>query len=363
MITIYHWDLPLRLAELGGWLNEDIANWLGDYARVAYQNFGDRVKTWLTINEPFIHCSLGYASGKHAPRIVSPGEGFYECGRNVLLAHARMYHIYYDEFKSQGGKVSLIFSSDMAFPLTDSRDDAEAVEDYFAFTLGQYAHPIFSPQGNYPQRLIYRVGNASSAQGYKHSRLKPFTPEQINYIRGTADFFALNSYSSYYIYRNDSLKELFATPSYEDDLYIGTYTEPQWTIETSPWMYGFAPGLYNLLVYLKKEYNDPVIYITENGSSDKMGFYDEDKIDYYRGYLNAVLDAIDDGVDVRMYCAWSLMDTFEWNHGYLIRMGLYELDINDPNRLIFSRKSALIYKEIIRSRKIDPDYNPELNGL
>ncbi|XP_050671400.1 myrosinase 1-like [Leptidea sinapis] len=237
MITIYHWDLPLRLAELGGWLNEDIANWLGDYARVAYQNFGDRVKTWLTINEPFIHCSLGYASGKHAPRIVSPGEGFYECGRNVLLAHARMYHIYYDEFKSQGGKVSLIFSSDMAFPLTDSRDDAEAVEDYFAFTLGQYAHPIFSPQGNYPQRLIYRVGNASSAQGYKHSHLKPFTPEQINYIRGTADFFALNSYSSYYIYRNDSLKELFATPSYEDDLYIGTYTEPQWTIETSPWMY------------------------------------------------------------------------------------------------------------------------------
>ncbi|XP_050684833.1 myrosinase 1-like [Leptidea sinapis] len=363
MITIYHWDLPLRLAELGGWLNEDIATWLGDYARVVYQNFGDRVKTWLTINEPFILCSLGYAFGTHAPRVISPGEDFYECGRNVLLAHARMYHIYHDEFKSQGGKVAVIISCDMALPLTDSLDDAEAAEDYFAFTLGQYAHPIFSPQGNYPQRLIDRVSRASSLQGYKQSRLRPFTPEQINYIRGTSDFFGLNSYSSYYVYRNDSLKERFAAPSFEDDMYIGTYTAPEWAIETSSWMYRYAPGLYNLLVYLKKVYNDPVIYITENGSSDKMGFYDEEKIAYYRGYLNAVLDAIDDGVDVRMYTAWSLMDTFEWNHGYSMRMGLYEMDIEDPNRPVFPRKSALVYKEIIRSRVIDPDYNPEPNDL
>ncbi|XP_050684834.1 myrosinase 1-like isoform X1 [Leptidea sinapis] len=363
MITIYHWDLPLRLAELGGWLNEDIANWLGDFARVVYQNFGDRVKTWLTINEPFVLCSLGYAYGIHPPRVITPGEGFYECGRNVLLAHARLYHIYHDEFKSQGGKVALIFSADMAYGVTDSHDDAEAVEDFLAFTLEQYAHPIFSPQGNYPQRLIDRVGNASSLQGYKQSRLRPFTPEQINYIRGTADFFALNSYSSYYVYRNDSVKELHAVPSFDDDMYVGYYTVPQETTGGSMWVYGYATGLYDLLIYLKKEYNDPVIYFTENGSSDELGFYDEEKVDYYRGYLNALLYAIDEGVDVRMYCAWSLMDTFEWNRGYLVRMGLYELDIDDPNRPVFPRKSALVYKEIIRSRKIDPDYNPEPNDL
>ncbi|XP_050671270.1 myrosinase 1-like [Leptidea sinapis] len=363
MITIYHWDLPLRLAELGGWLNEDIATWLGDYARVVYQNFGDRVKTWLTINEPFIICSLGHAFGKHAPRIESPSEGFYECGRNVLLAHARMYHIYYDEFKSQGGKVGVILNCDMAFPSTDSQDDAEAAEDYLVFTLGQYAHPIYSPQGNYPQRLIDRVGNASALEGYKQSRLRPFTPEQINYIRGTSDFFGLNHYSSYYVYRNDSLKDSFVVPSFEGDLYIGTYTDPDWTTESSMWIYGFAPGLYNLLLHIKKEYNDPTIYITENGSVDKLGFYDEDKVAYFRGYLNAVLDALEEGVDVRMYTAWSLMDTFEWDYGYLMRMGLYQLDTDDPNRPVFPRKSALVYKEIIRSRIIDPNYNPEPNDL
>lgn len=133
-VTMYHWDLPQNLEEQGGWLNEDIVDWFGDYARVLYENFGDRIKHWLTLNEPYIHCYLGYGIGLHAPVHISPGEGYYECGRQYLLANARAYHIYNDEFRaSQGGQVGFVISMDWGIPATDSEEDVQAVLDYAAF--------------------------------------------------------------------------------------------------------------------------------------------------------------------------------------------------------------------------------------
>ncbi|XP_038219759.1 myrosinase 1-like [Zerene cesonia] len=134
-LTMYHWELPQNLNEQGGWLTEDIMYWFGDYSRVLYQHFGDRVKLWLTINEPSVHCNLGYGSGNHAPRIRSPGIKYYECGRNILLAHARAYHIYNNEFRHQGGRVGLALDSEMSMPSSSSPDDIQAAEDYLHFFI------------------------------------------------------------------------------------------------------------------------------------------------------------------------------------------------------------------------------------
>lgn len=135
-VTMYHWDLPQSLNERGGWLNEEIADWFADYARVLYEHFGDRVKHWITINEPHVHCYLGYGIAHHAPRIFSPGVAYYECGRNILLANAKAYHIYDKEFRpSQGGEVGIVVSMEWPIPESDSLDDLEAVKDFIAFNV------------------------------------------------------------------------------------------------------------------------------------------------------------------------------------------------------------------------------------
>ncbi|CAG4978975.1 unnamed protein product [Colias eurytheme] len=361
-VTIYHWELPQNLNEQGGWLTENIVDWFGDYARVLYRNFGDRVKHWLTINEPYIHCNHGYSRGIHAPRIRSPGIAFYECGRHILLAHARAYHIYKNEFAFQGGQVAIVISSDMSMPSDDSQSSYEAMEDYRAFYVGQYMDPIFSATGNYPQRLIDRVAQASANQGLSESRLRPFTQEQIDYIRGTSDFLALNHYTSKFVYRNDSLNGTFEVPSHQDDAYLGTYPDPSW-MQGGTWLFAYPPGLNKLLVHFKEKYNNLTVYVTENGFGNwTTGLVDENRVTYLRGYINSLLDAIDAGVDIRGYCAWSLMDNFEWATGYTMRFGLYQVDFDDANRTRTPRKSALVYKEIIRSRVIDPTYNPDPNA-
>lgn len=135
-VTIYHWDLPQTFNKRGAWLNEKSIDWFGDYARVLYKNFGDRVKRWVTVNEPHIHCYFSYARDMHPPAIRSPGKGSYECVRNLLLANARAYHIYNDEFRAtQSGKVGITI--DTEWPVTNSNldDDAEAVQDFMAFRV------------------------------------------------------------------------------------------------------------------------------------------------------------------------------------------------------------------------------------
>ncbi|CAH2059641.1 unnamed protein product, partial [Iphiclides podalirius] len=356
-VTMYHWDLPQNLNELGGWLSEDIVDWFADYARVLYAKFGDRVKHWMTINEPHIHCSFGYGFAEHPPRIFSPGIGYYECGRNILLANAKAYHLYNEEFRaSQGGEVGIVVSMEWAIPESDSLDDLEAVQDHIAFNIGQYMDPIFSESGGYPARLVNRVAAASAAQGLNASRLRPFTDEQIEYMRGTADFLGLNHYTSKIVYRNESLAGTFHVPSSGDDAFYGEYAHPSWPIE-SGFIHEYAPGFYHLLVYLKNTYNNPKIYITENGCSTQTGRNDDGRVQYYRNYLNALLDALAEGVNVKAYFAWSLMDNFEWSFGYVLRFGIYEIDVDDPERKRFPKKSALVYKEIIRSRIIDYDFD------
>lgn len=128
MITLYHWDLPQKLQEMGGWANPHIVDWFGDYARTVFQLFGDRVKYWITINEPYQVCNQGYGDVIKAPVLNSKGVAEYMCAKNLLLAHARAYHIYDEEFRpNQDGAIFISFSAQWYEPETD--DDIEAAND------------------------------------------------------------------------------------------------------------------------------------------------------------------------------------------------------------------------------------------
>ena len=129
MVTLYHWDLPQKLQDMGGFLNPLIADWFADYARVIFERFGDRIKNFITFNEAGQVCWEGYGSDSKAPAYNYSGIADYICAKNIALAHAKAYHIYNDEFRStQGGVVGYTIAVDSAAPLTDSDEDAYAVE-------------------------------------------------------------------------------------------------------------------------------------------------------------------------------------------------------------------------------------------
>lgn len=136
MVTIYHWDLPQKLQEMGGWTNPHIIDWFGDYARTVFSLFGDRVKHWITINEPYLICPMGYGTANMAPLLKIGGYADYLCAKYIVLAHARAYHIYNEEFRQpQGGEVGISIDVQNYEPATDSEADIEAANDYHLFRV------------------------------------------------------------------------------------------------------------------------------------------------------------------------------------------------------------------------------------
>ncbi|CAH0602993.1 unnamed protein product [Chrysodeixis includens] len=357
MITLYHWDLPQKLQELGGWTNPHIVDWFGDYARQAYRLFGDRVKSWMTVNEPYQICNHGYGDVLKAPILNMKGVADYMCAKYVLLAHARAYHIYDEEFRaSQGGNVFIAFSAQWYEP--ESENDIVAAQDCNQFLWGLYVHPIYAENGDYPPVVKQRVAAKSAAQGYPRSRLIEFTPEEIQYVRGTSDFFGLNHYTTYSVYRNESVQGYYEIPSLYDDAEVILYQKTEWSlgetdlVKTVPW------GFYNLLKQIREDYNNPPVYIIENGFASQGGLMDDDRVQYIRNYMSAMLDAMQEGSDIRAYSIWSLVDNFEWMKGYTQRFGIYEVDYEAPERTRTARKSARVYKEIMRTRSLDFSFDP-----
>ncbi|XP_068620856.1 myrosinase 1-like [Battus philenor] len=358
IITIYHWDLPQKLQKMGGWTNPYIIEWYSDYARVLFKLFGHKVKKWVTINEPYQICYYGYGRDFFAPALDIKGVADYFCAKNLLLAHAKAYHIYDKEFRPiQRGVIFITIN--IQYFASEVEQFKEAADEANDFYWAIYSHPIFSKSGDFPQSIKKKVAKKSAQQNFFRSRLPELSPEEIKFIKGTSDYFGLNHYSTKLVFRNETVKSLYEMPSTDDDVGVDSYDVEGAKIGKSNFTTFVPRGFYYVLTKIRNDYNNPPVMITENGFATRGGLEDDDRIVYYRHFLNAMLDAIDEGSDIRSYTAWSLMDNFEWSSGYIERFGLYEVDYASPNRTRTPRKSAFVYKQILRTRELDWLYEPD----
>ncbi|XP_053603502.1 myrosinase 1-like [Plodia interpunctella] len=369
VVTLFHWDLPTPLMDLGGWSNRKMVDYFVDYARVAFDLYGDIVKIWTTMNEPHQHCYNGYGTNYFVPALESYGVGDYLCAHYMLLAHAEAYRLYNSEYKPhQQGNVGITLDAFWGEPKNSlNPDDVEAAERYTQMHLGLYAHPIFSKEGDYPDLVRQRIDRLSSLQNFTRSRLPSFTKEEILKLRGSADFFGINHYTTF-LMSSSSMEKTWKVPSMDHDTGVKLEQNPNWSKPGADWFTVYPPGFRKLFNWIKREYGEKIpIIVTENGMCDFGGREDYRRIDYHNQYLYQMWLAIyEDDCNVIGYFAWTLMDDFEWTDGYTVKFGLYEVDFNSPERTRTKKLSAVNYSNIARTKQIDFGYfkrNFTENGL
>ncbi|NXU53581.1 KLOTB protein, partial [Turnix velox] len=320
VVTLYHWDLPLMLQEkYGGWKNESVVDIFNDYATFCFQTFGDRVKYWITIHNPYLVAWHGYGTGIHAPGERGKLTTVYSVGHNLIKAHAKVWHNYKEHFQPyQKGMMSIVLGSHWIEP-NKSEDalDISRCQESMEKVLGWFAKPIHG-DGDYPEELKKEI-----------LFLPRFAEDEKNYIRGTADFFAFS-------FGPNNFKPPNTLPKMGQNLSL---------------------NLREVLNWIKLEYNNPRILIAENGWFTDSHVKTDDTTAIYmmKNFINKVLQAIKyDNIDVFGYTAWSLLDGFEWQHAHNIRRGLFYIDFKSKKRERIPKSSALYYKQIIQENGFFP---------
>ncbi|XP_048237318.1 lactase-phlorizin hydrolase-like [Haliotis rufescens] len=352
MATLYHWDLPKALQDKGGWTNASIIGHFTDYADVCFREYGNKVKLWLTFNEPWIFLVKGLETGQNAPGHTSEWVVPYSGGHNVLLAHAEAYHLYNNSYReTQNGEISISCNLDWPEPLDPTNSsDIEASETAVQMFLGWFANPVYV-NGDYPEVMKTRIAATCQIEGRNVSELPAFTEAQSNRVKGTYDFFGLNHYTTRYVYMGHLTSQYRTDKGSQDftpDLGIKRQLDPTWPTSGSPWLIIVPWGMRKNLNWVKSNYGNIPIYLNENGLSDNNGTLDDQhRVDFFRSYINEVLKAIDfDEVNVRSYTAWSLMDNFEWEGGYHEKFGVHHVDFNSTNRTRTPRSSAAFLRHV-----------------
>jgi beta-glucosidase len=327
LVTLYHWDLPAALDDRGGWLNPDIAGWFADYATTMFHALDDRVTRWATINEPWVITDGGYLHGKLAPGHASPFEAP-RASHHLLLAHAQAVRAYRAAGRHQ---IGLVVNLEPKEPASESEADARAVARADAYMNRQYLDPVYL--GRYPEELREVFGEAWPAHD----------PEELEQIGEPIDFLGVNYYTRKITMHDETVPYLKAAPVRGP----GIYTETDWEVH--------APSFTRVLKWVRDRYGNVPIYITENGAAfpdpptvtgDELE--DPARVAYLRDHITAVRDAMRQGVDVRGYFAWSLLDNFEWAHGTSKRFGLVHVDYATQKRT--PKSSARFLSELIASR-------------
>ncbi|CAG5128995.1 unnamed protein product, partial [Candidula unifasciata] len=352
-ITLHHWDLPQQLQNLGGWANESSVTWFKEYADLCFKTFGDRVKIWTTIEDPVTLAYKGYETGDHASGLKNP-DLVYLVGHNLIRAHTEAYIIYKDTYRaSQNGQVGIVLNSDWYVPKTTSASYVDAALRALAFYLGWIADPLF--KGDYPALMRKYLGNRNLQKGVPRRTLPKFNKREKSRIKGALDFLAISHFKTKLVSHKTNMGNGFLK---DQDILLEvdtSYPNLEYRPETNPdsdkRLMGF--GLRDLLVYLTTTYNNPAIYVTENGLETCGTLQDQDRIDYIRDYSNNVLQAIIAGSDVRGYFVHSLVDGFALDQTYTIKTGLYFVDMDTKDRPRYPRSSATFYKMLVAKRSFD----------
>lgn len=323
-VTLYHWDLPQHLEDKGGWLNRQTAYQFREYADLVSRTFGERVYSYATLNEPYCSAYLGYEIGVHAPGHKNKAWGK-QAAHHLLLAHGLAMQVLAKNAPQAQNGIVLNFSP--CYAKTNSAEDIRAAQNADQYFNHWYLRPVM--EGRYPD-LIHALPADE----------RPVIEEgDMQVIAHPLDYLGINYYTRE-IYSADQ-HELFRGGQ-EKSLPL---TDMGWEI--------YPQGLKNLLLAYHQQYDLPPVYITENGAAmvDELKdgqVNDWDRLAYLHSHINAVNEAAEQGVDIRGYFAWSLMDNFEWAEGYLKRFGLVYVDYASQQRIV--KASGLAYRDMLNRR-------------
>ncbi|MES2152852.1 MAG: GH1 family beta-glucosidase [Pseudomonadota bacterium] len=317
-LTLYHWDLPQGLQDDGGWLARDTAYRFADYAQEVCRRFGTRFAAIATHNEPWCTANLGYGNAQFAPGVADARSAI-QVSHHLLLSHGLAMQAM--RAQNPSAKLGIVLNQWTADPATDSAADRAMAELEYARSVQWFMDPVF--KGAYPE-LALRAHGANAPQ---------VAPGDFDIIGQKLDFLGVNYYF-----------RAFCSAETPPRLPQGGHgvTDMGWEI--------YPQGLTELLLKLNGEYALPPVYITENGmaSADRLEHgqvADSARIAYVQGHLGALKSAMDQGVDVRGYFLWSLLDNFEWNSGYGKRFGIVHVDYATQQRTL--KDSARWYRDFL----------------
>ncbi|KAI9116551.1 hypothetical protein K1719_012718 [Acacia pycnantha] len=338
-ITLFHWDLPQALEdEYGGFRSPKVVDDFQEYANFCFKTFGDRVKNWVTLNEPYSFSVNGYNGGTFAPGRCSNYVGKCTAGdsstepylvaHHLLLSHAAAVKLYKTKYQAaQKGKIGITIVTHWFEPKSKAMVDRDAANRALDFFFGWYADPI--THGDYPQSMRSFVGD----------RLPKFTKAESEILKGSYDFLGVNYYTTNYA--ENPLSTSTVNMSYFSDMRVTLSTTRNGLHVGTPtalsWLFIAPKGIHQLMVYIKDKYHNPPIYITENGVAElnnaskpaQEAIKDSMRIRYHDNHLRNLLQAIKDGVNVKGYYAWSFFDDFEWDAGYTVRFGITYVDFKN----------------------------------
>jgi beta-glucosidase len=333
-VTLYHWDLPACLGEQGGWLNRDITQHFAEYTEKMVTRLGDRVKHWITHNEPWCIATLGYRKGEHAPGMRDPRSGWI-AAHHVLLSHGLAMQAIRSARSDL--KAGIVLNLTPGYAASDSLPDQEALRRFDGSFNRWYLDPVF--KGALPADMIAEVeAECGGTLDFVHSG-------DLALMKQDMDFLGINYYSRGILRGAEDAAGQKPPALTIDPVDL---TDMQWEV---------APqGLRDLLLRLQREYQPKALYITENGAAYDEGpdadgrIRDDRRIRYLKKHAAAMLEALELGVNLKGYFQWSLLDNFEWAYGYQKRFGMVWVDYETLERQ--PKDSAYWYRDLIQKRII-----------
>lgn len=333
-ITLYHWELPYEIYKRGGWMNPEIVEWFGQYARLVAERFSDRVKYFFTLNEPQCFVGLGFLQGCHAPGVKAPLRDTFEMAHNALKAHGRAVQML-RAYGKQNVQIGYAPTSGMCYPEKETPKDIEAARkalfalpddlSNWTWNVSWWSDPVIL--GKYPEEGMKKY----------EKYLPVITDEDMKLISQPIDFYGQNIYNGRCIRMGtDGRPEEVRRPAGFPK------TATNWPVTPEALYWGQK--------FLYERYRKP-IYITENGMachdtvSQDGKVHDPNRIDFLARYLKNLKRAAEE-IDIRGYFQWSLMDNFEWDKGYAERFGIIYVDFETQERIW--KDSAYWYRDLIR---------------
>jgi len=336
-LTLYHWDLPQPLQDMGGWANRDIASHFAEYARIMASRLGDRVRAWMTLNEPQVAALAGYFFGEHAPGLRDPSLAF-QATYNLLVGHGLALEALRSALPASA-EIGIALNLSPIHPASSSDTDQLAAQRIDGIMNRLFIEPLLL--GTIPPDVQESFG----------AFLPNPLPGDLKRISAPLDFLGINYYSRAVI-RYDPDVPIAQASQVQP---IGNEYSLMWEI--------YPPGLHEILTRVWNDYHPAKVFITENGIPVPDGLdldkrvRDYRRIRYLRDHLAQIHQAIVDGIPITGYFVWSLMDNFEWSLGYHPRFGLVHVDFESQVRTI--KESGRWYAQVIRDGGFDTQVDDE----